>query len=443
MENENVLDNSSAFENMTSKEQKEKLESIMSQINLLHRQEVIAASYEIVDVSYNTLSNGQVVYDVTLTDPDNRGNFIHEFYSENDNQLSKIELKSDEELEKYELAGLDTTDIRNEQREIKNLPNNPNKISLNKLHEQEKELEETAKDLGISKDDIAMYSKVDANDELGIDATKINGIKSQEIDGNSYVSTHYTMNDVIGAQYKSYVIVKNLAGRSSVYGISQDNTLTRIDDSIVTPTNATSMSLIKTNGDVKNVGVVASFKINVKGSELNSDQAIGLYNDNGRIGGFYARGYLTADKMVGSEVPSSTYSNYTSRTRDLLDTRSNQDITHEANSVANRVAANNDSIENIKDGGNNMNQQLDIDELADRIVEEFPSIDKDDLMNSFYKKAYTDETGKDDYELLKEAATELIKDDADKDVDDENMDADNDVPTAPFSPWSNTPRPRM
>lgn len=443
MENENVLDNSSAFENMTSKEQKEKLESIMSQINLLHRQEVIAASYEIVDVSYNTLSNGQVVYDVTLTDPDNRGNFIHEFYSENDNQLSKIELKSDEELEKYELAGLDTTDIRDKQNQIKGLPNNPNKVSLNKLQKQEKELEETAKDLGIPKDDIAMYSKVDGNDDLGIDASKINGIKSQEIDGNSYVSTHYTMNDVIGAQYKSYVIVKNLAGRSSVYGISQDNTLTRIDDSIVTPTNATSMSLIKTNGDVKNVGVVASFKINVKGSELNSDQAIGLYNDNGRIGGFYARGYLTADKMVGSEVPSSTYSNYTSRTRDLLDTRSNQDITHEANSVANRVAVNNDSIENIKDGGNNMNQQLDIDELADRIVEEFPSIDKDDLMNSFYKKAYTDETGKDDYELLKEAATELIKDDADKDIDAENMDADNDVPTAPFSPWSNTPRPRM
>lgn len=440
MENENVLNEPSAFENMTSKEQKEKLENIMAQIKLLHRQEVISAAYEIVDISYNVLQSGKIVYDITLTDPENNGNFIHEYYGETDNQLSKIELKSDEELEKYELAGFDTTAIRDEQKEIRELPNNPNKISLNELHEQEKELEETAKDLGISKDEIAMYSKIDGNSDLSLDANKVTGIKSQEIDGNSFVSTHYTMNDVVGMQFKSYIIVKNLAGRPSVYGISEDNTLTRIDDNILTPTNASSMSLVKSNGDIKNVGVVASFKVNVKGSELNSDQAIGLYNDNGRVGGFYARGNLTADKMIGAEVPCDTYSNYTNRTREMLDTRSNQDITHEANSVATRVEVNNDNIQNVKDGGNNMNAQLDIDELADRIVAKYPSIDKDELMNSFYKKAYNDETGKDDYELMREATEELIKEDLDHDNDNNNT---NDAPTAPFSPWSNTPRPRM
>ena len=438
MENEDVLNDPSAFENMTSKQQKEKLENIMAQINLLHRQEVISATYEIVDVSYNVLQNGKVVYDVTITDPTNKDNFIHEFYSETDNQLLKIELKSDEELAKYELAGLDTTEIRNEQREIQDLPNNPNKISLNKLHEQEKELQETAKDLGISEDEIAMYSKIDGNNDLGVDANKVTGIKSQEIDGNSFVSTHYTMNDVVGMQFKSYIIVKNLTGRSSVYGISKDNTLTRIDDNILTPTNATSMSLVKSNGDIKNVGVVASFKVNVKGSELNSDQAIGLYNDNGRVGGFYARGNLTAEKMIGSEVPADTYSNYTNRTREMLDVRNNQDITHEANSVATRVENNNANIQNVKDGGNNMNAELDIDELANRIVDEYPSIDKEELMNSFYRKAYNDKAGKDDYELMLEATKELIDDDLDQDND-----ADNDVPTAPFSPWSTTPRPRM
>lgn len=440
MENDNVLNAPSEFETMTSKEQKEKLESIMNQIRLLNKQQVISASYEIVDVSYNVLPNGQVVYDVALTDPENKGNFIHEFYGENDGQLSKVELKSDAELEKYELAGLDTTDIRNEQKEIKELPDNPKRISLNRLQKQEKELEETAKDLGISKDDIAMYSKIDGNDNLGLDASKLNGIKSQEIEGNSFVSTNYTMNDVVGTHYKSYIIVKNLTGMSSVYGISEDNTLTRIDDNILTPTNSTSMSLIKTNGDIRNVGVVASFKVNVNGSELNSDQAIGLYNDNGRVGGFYARGYLTADKMIGSEVPSSTYSNYTNRTREMLDTTDNQDITHEANAAASRTEVNNSSIENVKDGGNNMNAQLDIDELASRIVEEYPSIDKDELMNLFYRKAYNDQVGKDDYELMREATEELLKDDIDKD---NSPDVDNDdMPTAPFSPWSNAPRPR-
>lgn len=441
MENDSVLNAPSEFETMTSKEQKEKLESIMNQIRLLNKQQVISASYEIVDVSYNVLPNGQVVYDVSLTDPENKGNFIHEFYGENDGQLSKVELKSDAELEKYELAGLDTTDIRNEQKEIKELPDNPKRISLNRLQKQEKELEETAKDLGISKDDIAMYSKIDGNDNLGLDASKLNGIKSQEIEGNSFVSTNYTMNDVVGTHYKSYIIVKNLTGMSSVYGISEDNTLTRIDDNILTPTNSTSMSLIKTNGDIRNVGVVASFKVNVNGSELNSDQAIGLYNDNGRVGGFYARGYLTADKMIGSEVPSSTYSNYTNRTREMLDTTDNQDITHEANAAASRTEVNNSSIENVKDGGNNMNAQLDIDELASRIVEEYPSIDKDELMNLFYRKAYNDQVGKDDYELMREATEELLKDDIDKD---NSPDVDNDdMPTAPFSPWSNAPRPRM
>lgn len=440
MENEDVLNNPSAFESMTSKEQKDKLENIMEQIKLLHKQEVISATYEIVDVSYNILSNGKVVYDITLTDPENKGNFIHEFYSEDNNQLSKIELKSNEELEKYELVGLDTSAIRNEQKEIQDLPNNPNKVSLNKLHEQEKELEETAKDLGIQKDDIAMYSKLDGNNELGLDSSKLNGIKSQEIDGNSFVSTHYTMNDVVGMQFKSYIIVKNLTGRPSVYGISDDNTLTRIDDNILTPTNATSMSLVKSNGDIKNVGVVASFKVNVKGSELNSDQAFGLYNDNGRVGGFYARGNLTADKMIGSEVPCSTYSNYTNRTREMLDTRSNQDITHEANTASSRVETNNDNIQNIKDGGNNMNAELDIDELANRIVEEYPSIDKDELMNTFYKKAYNDQVGKDDYELMREATEKLLDEDLDQDTDN---DMDDGVPTPPFSPWSSTPRPRM
>lgn len=440
MENDSVLNAPSEFETMTSKEQKEKLESIMNQIRLLNKQQVISASYEIVDVSYNVLPNGQVVYDVALTDPENKGNFIHEFYGENDGQLSKVELKSSAELEKYELAGLDTTDIRNEQKEIKELPDNPKRISLNRLQKQEKELEETAKDLGISKDDIAMYSKIDGNDNLGLDASKLNGIKSQEIEGNSFVSTNYTMNDVVGTHYKSYIIVKNLTGMSSVYGISEDNTLTRIDDNILTPTNSTSMSLIKTNGDIRNVGVVASFKVNVNGSELNSDQAIGLYNDNGRVGGFYARGYLTADKMIGSEVPSSTYSNYTNRTREMLDTTDNQDITHEANAAASRTEVNNSSIENVKDGGNNMNDQLDIDELASRIVEEYPSIDKDELMNLFYRKAYNDQVGKDDYELMREATEELLKDDIDKD---NSPDVDNDdMPTAPFSPWSNAPRPR-
>lgn len=432
------------FEDLPSKEQKEKLENVMSQIKLLHRAEVISATYEIVDVSYNVLSSGQVVYDVTITDPINRNNFIHEFYKEGENQtLTKVDFIKDEDLQKYKLLGLNTKSIEDEQSEIKSLPNNPKKVSLNKLEKQSHELEKTAKDLGIPKDDVLLYSKLDANEDLGFDASKIPGIKSTQIDGNTRVSTHYTMNDVVGLNCKSYVIVKNLSGKSSVYGISQDNTLVRIDDSIVTPTNETSMSLVKTNGDIKDVGVVASFKINVKGSELNSDQSIGLCNDNGNIRGFYARGYKTADKMLGGEIPAETYSNYTSRTRDMLDTRTNKDISHEANSAAARASVNNDSINNIKDGGNNMNLELDINELATRIAEKFPSINKNDLLNSFYKKAYTDETGKDDYELLHEAAIELIQQDMGNDKGKEDMNEDDSVPTAPFSPWSSTPRPRI
>ena len=394
MNNEELI----PFEKLPSKEQREYLENILNQVQLLNREKVIAGKYEIQDLSYNEMSDGRIIYDVTLSDPQNPENIMHEYYSENElHELSKFELPDEEKLNHYRALGADTTLIDNYKAELSALPTNNKNISLAKLEKQDKELEDNAENLGISKDDIAYYTKLNANQELGIDSDKINGIASKEIKGNDLVTSHSTMNSILGMNCVSYKFIIQKDGSVGIYGVTPENTLVSLNDRIELITkNQKSMTLIRSDGQMDNVGIVAGFRIKDSSSQINRDQVIGLCNDNGNIHGFYARGYLDSDRIIGEEVPSDTYSNYTTRTKEFMDPRRNTDIETEANSASARTNyGRNASLDDIKFGGNSLNSYEDIDKEASKIVNDNKYIEnKNELMKKFYEKAKKDESRK-------------------------------------------------
>ena len=49
------------------------------------------------------------------------------------------------------------------------------------------------------------------------------------------------------------------------------------------------MSLMDESGKIRNVGVMVSFSVRNPGSTNNGKELVGLYNDRGNVGAFYAR----------------------------------------------------------------------------------------------------------------------------------------------------------
>lgn len=419
--------NDKPFLTLSSVEQKKELERIMNYVRRMYIQEITLGKVELVDISYNELSNGEVVFDVTLNC---NKQMTHEFFRKTPlNSILKEPVLSDKLLAAYQACGYDTTNIVARKNEIANLPDSPNQIKLTQLYEDYKELYATSKALGIDGNQITDYVKFDDKNKVVLDENKINGLSSQEIKGNEYITTYHTMNDILKKNYATYKIVKVLNGQSAVFGITPDGKMEQIKG--LEFYNVNNMSLQKANGDLKNVGVVTAFRIK-SNSEIDRDQVIGLYRDNGQIDGFYSRGATNSENLIGEKLPSTkTFTNYTSRIRSSLDTRENQDISGESRSAQARTNTGNiDRVQNISSEGSD---EKDINSLAEDYSKVY-SVDKEELLDNFEEIAEDKESRNlDDGQIMEQAKDQIIREEneIDKENDDENPEH------ALGTPWGN------
>ena len=175
--------------------------------------------------------------------------------------------------------------LKNEKNEIEHLSSNQSKTSLSDLNKKEQnikylanlatyygipeeqlesyleingdknfaqieQVKELANEMGIKNEDIANYTKTDKNGNVNLDAKKVNlaGIKSNEIPGNEKLTTFYSLNDILGKSYESYVVIKSTNSKSCIIGITKDGNIEEIDNNTITLDNSKEMSLMDENG---------------------------------------------------------------------------------------------------------------------------------------------------------------------------------------------------
>lgn len=324
-------DKKELFESLSSEQQVEILKEIVEKVSGLRKYDILLDNYYVIDVSFNRTENGQMVYDIMYNDPESESGINHEFFKDVDNKLLPV-LLDELTLQNLRSQGnLDLSVIEKEQNEIKNLPNSDKKISLNDLQEQERDLEETAKNLGIPEEEVASFTKIE-NGKVEFDQKQLEGnfISSEDLNAGEKITTYNTMNDILGMNFAQYKIVRNLNGSSFILGLNADGSFEVIDNSKLEIVNAKEMSLMRTDGTLKEVGISIAFKLKDPTSEIKRDQSFGLYNDDGRIGAFYARGANSSERMLGEEIPSESYTRNPVREKEILDDRENKTIGDEA-----------------------------------------------------------------------------------------------------------------
>ena len=297
------------------------------------------------------------------------------------------------------------------------------------------EVKETAEDLGIVAQDVQNYTTVDNKGEVKLDANKLDskGIQSNEISGNDKITTFYSMNNILGQNYASYRIIKSVSGTSFILGINEDGTTERIEDNSLQIDSTKSMSLMREDGSLKNVGVVISFSIKDPGSKYNGKELVGLYNDNGNIGAYYGRKELDG-AILGKSVEQGRIINQgnEARQKSMLDTKTNSDISGEASSAYDRTADGCNSnvyyVASVPD--------KDKDELIEECSKHF-GIDEDDLRDAVEEKTRDEhDENKTDEKIVEEAAVELSKES--DDLEDPDDPSNDDEPEHVHgTPWGN------
>lgn len=382
------------FERMTLEEKQEKLKDVVFKINEENSEKLKAGEFEVSDISYYRSSNGKIFYRVETSEKDENGNYSksYELYEAKKNseepekeKYEKVDLaKYDKELENIEnyqdLNGYNENELEEQKQnlqkekvELEELRDNPkdrNSLSnlekdeenIKKLAEfygipedqveeyaeingekkfaEEKEAYDFAKELGIKDEDIDKYTKVDENGKKSIDANKVNfsGIQSGEIEGNEKVTTYYSLNKILGKNYDTYKIIKTPDSVSHVFGVTKDGDIEEIDNDIIKLDDAKNMSLIENDGTVKNVGVMVSFYVKMPGSSENGKELIGMYNDNGNVGAFYARRELDGVAIGKGIEKSRSYDKASEyQASQTLDYRKNKEINGEADSAFDRT----------------------------------------------------------------------------------------------------------
>lgn len=327
------------FEDMSSEEQYQKLKAIENKVDEINKEKIANSNYYVIDISFNRLSDGEIVYDVTYNDPSSENSINHEFYRNVHDDILPA-LIDEKELQNLQLIGsLDTSLIEKRQDEIKKIPSNNDdkKISLTSIEKQKEDLEKTAKAVGIPEEQIESMTKIEGQTAF-LDYRDLlkNSIASESIDGNEKISTYFTMNKILDLDYQSYRVIKSLNGASFIIGIKEDGSFDIIDNDKLEVVNAKEMSLMRTDGSLKEVGVSIAFKLKDPTSPIRRDQSFGLYNDNGRYGAFYARGANTEERMLGEEIPCESYTRKNIKEKEILDPRENEEV-DEAKSAKHRT----------------------------------------------------------------------------------------------------------
>ncbi len=427
------------FEDMSSEEQYHKLKAIENKVDEINKEKIANNNYYVIDISFNRLSDGEIVYDVTYNDPSSENSINHEFYRNVHDDILPA-LIDEKELQNLQLLGsLDTSLIEKRQTEIKKIPsNNDNKkISLTSIEKQKEDLEKTAKAVGIPEEQIESMTKIEGQTAF-LDYRDLlkNSIASESIDGNEKISTYFTMNKILDLDYQSYRVIKNLNGASFIIGIKEDGSFDIIDNDKLEVVNAKEMSLMRTDGSLKEDGVSIAIKITDPTSPIRRDQSFGLYNDNGRYGAFYARGANTEERMLGEEIPCESYTRKNIKEKEILDIRENKDV-DEAESAMHRTDDGCiDKTENIAPSDPT---QVSREELIKKYAKLF-GINVDDFtdkLNHDLEQEHNQDAT--DEELIKNTAealsdeNELLENKNDKDLNDD----DDEIYLSHGTPWGN------
>lgn len=383
------------FEMLSLNEQKAKLEKILDSINRIRAVSRQITNDDISDVSFYRKSDGSVCYVLTISQVD--GSEEQEVYEEKFEEtieghrksLSEVDVNSlieeyKNKIKQFNTLGYTTDELQAEIDELEKMKKSKeyslssiaqeiaqkenelndyarilgipeNQIDyfagingnsqlgdLGELGIQKadmEEVEDTARDLGIQEKDVASSVTVDENGRVGlnVDSLKANGIVSNDISGTDKVTTFYSMNDILGETYTSYRIVKSSSG-SFVLGISEDGTAQKIENSSLQINEAKSLSLMREDGSIRNVGVVISFYVNNPGSQFNGREVVGLYNDNGNVASYYGRKEPDG-AILGKPVEEGRAVNAgrEAQQQEMLDTRRNEKISGEAASASDRT----------------------------------------------------------------------------------------------------------
>lgn len=411
------MDNLEKFEDLNTAKQIEQLDAtfkkITKQLYFEHYGKISMGHLEIIDLTFNRHKDGSIVYTAILQD--NEGRYYNEYFSD---KFVRLDI-NDAQIKAFKLLHYDTTEMEKENEYLRSLDVDPNRISLSELKSLEKEVDKTCKDLQISKQTLSYVAVIDTDNHLKIKPDEIAGIHSDTIDGNQKVSTHYNMNDVIGMNYASYQVVQTRSGSPILLGIDEDGFAKEIDSSKVELLNdINTISLMEQNGMTKEASVLSAFRIKSQ-SDVDKDQVIGLCNDGtSEMTAFYARGAITAEKMIGENIPVRVYCEHRVHQEKIMDTLENKDISGEADSMQARTSNGNiTSTDNISspDTGKDLNELV---EKYSSIYGVEASILEEESIDAM---ADVDNSDKTDSQVVEEVAQDLSEDSEEKESDNEKL----------------------
>lgn len=418
------------FEDLNTSKQLEQLSGVYEQLSRKlydeYRDDFVWGEKEIVDLTFNRNKDGNIVYTIIMQNKQGKLTTMH---------FSKDLERIDPPIDIMKLMNYDVSEMEAQRAELLTLDENPDRISLSEIKnvELEKEITQTCNDLGISKEELSYAAVIDSDNQIKLDPNEIKGIKSDMIDGSQKVSTYYRMNDVTGMDYAKYQIIKTRSGSPIVLGITKDGLAEKIDESRFQLLNdVNTMSLMQQNGTTKEASVVAAFRIKSP-SDVDRDQVIGLCNDNtSQMTAFYARGAITADKMIGENIPARIYSEHRVLQEKIMDTRTNKDITGESDSMNIRTDDGDVVRTSTIDEENDVNELIEtystVYGIKPEILEQEVKEDLDDPSN----------TNKSDEDIVRENVEEIIKEKIPDTNEPEQEEAEDDaLEHVHGTPWGN------
>ena len=171
--NNNIIEENSAdridslkFEDLNTKDQLSKLESVYGELSKKFLEEynddIIRGNLFISDVSFARTSDNRPIFILSIVSRDGK-----EFTKYYDNELNKIDI-SQEQIDALKILNADTTDLQKEYDELKSLNTSPDKVSLKDLKEIDNQISATCKETGLSKDEVAK--------QLGIGLTSVHNL---------------------------------------------------------------------------------------------------------------------------------------------------------------------------------------------------------------------------------------------------------------------------
>ncbi len=350
---------------------------------------------EIVDMKYNLLLDGTIIFDIELM---HNGETSHEYYSKDITlveNLDEILEHNKQMLAAYEQEGFDVEEL-SKNADVKN------GISLNELEAKEadrleKEKEEEAKELDLEKEQIALVNE-DGQNKVKVDAEALKG-DVMEIDGNTRVSTYQNLNEVLNMQYDSYKLMVLPNGNHKVFGIKDGIAEEIQNDSLVYDKEIRTMSLLRPDGQSQAVGVKYAFRVRDlrKEGAAQGDYVLGAYNRGSSNAVFMGRGGLNDERIIGEEIPGSKY--YAANAREIervFDYKLNKDIETEQETAR----------EITTDEKNADNDQV------YKAEENYTVKDEEELINE-----YADYYGLEDIEVIEEKVDEIQKESPEQDIE--------------------------